>query len=145
MTGCPLAFHLHQVSGTVGWPSTALNRLALFQVLNKPGGSKHGEPVQGKRFTHEFCFPSATIHNLHWRPRLVLVNETTQNAMRFITGRQQRHNMLTPRKGGYHSTQNTKQEMKRGMTSVAFLHFKIALQFADSKEEARSSHDQLQL
>lgn len=54
--------------------------------------------------------------------------------MRFITGRQQRHNMRTPSKGGYHSTQNTKQEMKRGMTNVAFLHFKIALQVADSKK-----------
>lgn len=65
--------------------------------------------------------------------------------MRFITGRQQRHNMPTPSKGGYHSTQNTKQEMKRGMTNVAFLNFKIALQVADSKKEACSANDKLQL
>lgn len=65
--------------------------------------------------------------------------------MRFITGRQQRHNTLTPRKGGYHYTQNTKQEMKRGVTNVAFLHFKIALQVADSKKEACRANDELQL
>lgn len=85
------------------------------------------------------------MHNSTLAPRPVIVYETTQNAMRFITGRQQRHNMPTPSKGGYHSAQNTKQEMKRGMTNVAFLHFKIALQVADSKKEACSANDGLQL
>lgn len=38
-----------------------------------------------------------------------------------IVGRQ-RHNMQSPREGGDHSRETTKQEMKRGEANVAYLH-----------------------